>query len=148
MFFSFFSTIFSCVCLKVCLTDESFICQFFGSCTKMTFCAIALLSLTFQRLIEIGGSKNGTFKVILSPTDSISWLPFPLCQSVSQCCALKLPRQLIQLSSKLICLRATFSCPFTPFSSFINLIAHSLISPSLSPLAHPGGKHCEGESAD
>lgn len=52
---------------------------------------------------------------------------------MSQCCALKLSEQLVQLSSKLICLRATFSCPFTPFSSFINLIAHSLISLRLSP---------------
>lgn len=81
----------------------------------------------------MGSSKIGPFKVILSASDSVSWLLFLLCQSGSQCCALKLSEQLVRLSSKLICLRATFSCPFTPFPSFINLIAHSLISLRLSP---------------
>lgn len=52
---------------------------------------------------------------------------------MSRCCAPKLSEQLVRLSYKLICLRATFSCPFTPFPSFINLIAHSLISLRLSP---------------
>lgn len=56
---------------------------------------------------------------------------------MSQCSALKLSEQLIQFSSKLICRRATFSCPFTPFSYFINLIAHSLISTRLSPSLVP-----------
>lgn len=71
--------------------------------------------------------------MFLSAADSASWLLFLLCQSVSRCCALKLSEQLVQLSSKLICLGATSLCPFTPFSSFINLIAHSLISLRLSP---------------
>lgn len=71
--------------------------------------------------------------MFLSPTDSVSLLLFLRCQSVSQCGALRLSVQLVQLSSKLICLRATFPCPFTLFSSFINLIAHSLISLCLSP---------------
>lgn len=73
------------------------------------------------------------FKVFLSPTDSVSLLLFLRCHSVSRCSALRLSVQLVQLSSKLICLRATFPCPFTLFSSFINLIAHSLISLCLSP---------------
>lgn len=71
--------------------------------------------------------------MFLSPTDSVSLILFLRCHSVSRCSALRLSVQLVQLSSKLICLRATFPCPFTLFSSFINLIAHSLISLCLSP---------------
>lgn len=77
--------------------------------------------------------QNRTFKVFLSSTDSRSWLSFLLCQSLSQCSSLKLTEQLVEFSSKLICFKATFPNAFTPFSSFINLIAQSLISLRLSP---------------